>query len=128
MGAAERHGNSTSRTASTTEGLARAIAEYERVDREALARDWPAWRAVKCREQLAHCHAFAGNAEEAVRRFTAFLDEVESWDAARREDEVVNVDELVAAVTEKLDHPELLRRTRELVKQLKLTKRYPRLQ
>jgi tetratricopeptide (TPR) repeat protein len=105
----------------------RAIAEYERVDLEALARDWPAWRAVKCREQIAHCHAFAGNTDEAVRRFIALLDEVETWDKARTDEAVVNVDELVQAVTQKLDHPDLLRRTRDLVQRLKLAVRYPQL-
>jgi tetratricopeptide (TPR) repeat protein len=105
----------------------RAVAEYEKVDLEQLARRWPAWRAVKCREQLAHCHARAGDADEAVRRFTAFLDDLESWDEAKLKEDVVNVDELVDAATQKLDHPELLRRARELVKRLGLETRYRQL-
>jgi hypothetical protein len=96
----------------------RAIQEYEKVDLDWLARHMPAWRAVKCREQLGHCHAYAGNAEEAVRRFTAFLDDAASWDGEEAEEYIINVDELVDAVTHKLDHPELFRRTRELVKRL----------
>jgi hypothetical protein len=96
----------------------RAIAEYEKVDLDRLARHWPAWRAVKCREQLAHCHACAGHTDEAVRLFGAFLDEAASWDETRADELVVNVDELVDAVTNRLSHPELLRRTRELVKRL----------
>jgi tetratricopeptide (TPR) repeat protein len=106
---------------------ARAIAEYEKIDLQQLARRWPAWRAVKCREQLAHCHACAGNTDEAVRRFTAFLDDVESWDGARIKEDLINVDELVDAVTHRLDHPPLLWRTRELVKRLELAKLYPQL-
>jgi hypothetical protein len=112
----------------------RAITEYAKVDLDRLARDWPAWRAVKCREQLAHCLAFAGQDEEAVRHFTAFLDSAASWDGEEAEDRIVNVDELVDAVMHKLDNPELLSRTRELVQHLAklsglcwLGKRYPHL-
>jgi tetratricopeptide (TPR) repeat protein len=102
----------------------RAIAEYERIDLDRLAREWPEWRAVKCREQLAQCHAYAGHRDEAVGRFTAFLDAVESWDEESLEERVVNVDELVVAVTDILDDPELHRRTRALVERLGLQKRY----
>lgn len=105
----------------------RAVAEYEKVDLDRLARDWPAWRAVKCREQLAQCHAYAGDRDEAIGRFTAFLDDVESWDEQSLEERIVNVDELVATVTDILDDPELLRRTRELVDRLALEKRYQEL-
>jgi len=112
----------------------RAITEYEKVDLDQLARDWPAWRAVKCREQLAHCHAYAGHTEEAVRQFTAFLDTAASWDEEEAEEYIADVDELVEAVTDKLNHPELIGRTRELVKRLAqsprmawLEKRYQRL-
>jgi tetratricopeptide (TPR) repeat protein len=96
----------------------RAIAEYEKVDLDRLARNWPAWRAVKCREQLAHCHAYAGHTDEAVRLFSAFLDTAASWDETQTEESIINLHELVDAVTHKLDHPELLRRTRDLVKRL----------
>ncbi len=96
----------------------RAIVEYEKVDLVQLARHWPAWRAVKCREQLAHCHAFAGHTDEAIRRFTAFLDEATSWNEEEAEEYLINVDELVDAVMHKLDDPELFRRTRELLKRL----------
>jgi tetratricopeptide (TPR) repeat protein len=102
----------------------RAIAEYERVELDQLARGWPAWRAVKCREQLAQCYAYAGNRVESTRRFAAFLDDVESWDEGRVEECVINVDELVTAVTEQLDDPVLLRRTRALVDRLGLQRRY----
>jgi hypothetical protein len=93
-------------------------------DRDRLSRSWPAWRAVKCREQLAQCYAYSGNREEAIRRFTAFLGDVESWDETRVEECIVNVDELVVAVTELLDDRELLRRTRALVERFVLQNRY----
>jgi tetratricopeptide (TPR) repeat protein len=96
----------------------RAILEYEKVDLERLARDWPAWRAVKCREQLAHCYAYAGHTGEAIRRFDAFLDNATRWGGEEAEKHLINVDELVDAVTHPLDDPELLRRTRELVQRL----------
>jgi tetratricopeptide (TPR) repeat protein len=105
----------------------RAIEEYEKVDLDRLTRRWPAWRAVKCREQLAHCHAYAGNTDESVRRFTEFLDDIESWDNEQIEERVINADELVNALTHKFDHPELLRRTRDLVKRLSLEKQYQQL-
>jgi tetratricopeptide (TPR) repeat protein len=102
----------------------RAIAEYEKVDLERLAREWPAWRAVKCREQLAQCYAYAGNRLEAVGRFNAFLNDVESWDDKSVEERVINVDELVATMIDLLDDPELLRRTRALVCRLGLQGQY----
>lgn len=102
----------------------RATAHYEKVDLDQLARDWPAWRAVKCREQLALCHAYMGNRNEAVGKFTAFLDDIETWDEQSVEERIVNLDELVAAVTDILNDPELLRRTSAVVHQLGLQKRY----
>ena len=102
----------------------RAIVEYENVDLDQLSCDWPAWRAVKCREQLAQCYAYSGNMDEAHRRFTALLDDVESWDENSVEERIVNVDELVVTVTEVLNDPELRRRTRALVGRLRLEKRY----
>ncbi|HMF17222.1 MAG TPA: hypothetical protein VKE98_08450 [Gemmataceae bacterium] len=96
----------------------RAIAEYEKVDRARLARQLPAWRAVKCREQLAHCHAYAGHTDEAVRLFSAFLDDAASWDEGQAEEYISDLDELVDAVTHKLDHAELLCRTRDLLNHL----------
>jgi tetratricopeptide (TPR) repeat protein len=98
----------------------RAIEAYEKVDQERLVREWPhrRWRALKCREQLAACYAWNGNEEEAVRRFSRFLDEVEAMDDKTEEEAVVNLDELVEAVTQKLDHPELLQRTRALAERL----------
>ena len=96
----------------------RDIAEYAQVDLARLARDWPAWRAVKCREQLAHCHAGAGHSAEATRLFAAFLDDAESWDDSQAEESISDLDELVDAVTRKLDSPALLRRARELVQRL----------
>ena len=96
----------------------RAVAEYEKVNLDHLARRWPAWRAVKCREQLARCYACAGNTTEAIRRFSAFLDDAETWDEDRVVDSIINLHELVAAGTQKLGDLEVLRRTRELVKRL----------
>jgi lipopolysaccharide biosynthesis regulator YciM len=106
----------------------RAIAEYEKVDLDRLARDWPAWRAVKCREQLAHCHAYAGNSAEALQRFTVFLDEIEGWDEDQIKERVVNVDELVDALTHRLDASELVPRVRKLSRHFRwFEKRYAQL-
>jgi tetratricopeptide (TPR) repeat protein len=110
----------------------RAVEEYRKVDQERLARRWPVWRAVKCREQLAHCLAWAGRTDEAVRHFERFLDEVESFpdDELRHplaRGPVMNVHELVDAVTHVLHHPELLRRTREVVRRMGDEKRHPEL-
>jgi len=102
----------------------RAIEEYEKIDLERLACTWPAWRAVKCREQLAQCYAYFGRIDEAIDKFSALLDDVESWDEKSVEERIVNVDELVVAVTSILGDPGLLRRTSALVVRLGLQKRY----
>ena len=60
----------------------------------------------------------AGQTAEAVRRFTAFLDNATRWGEEEAHEHLINVDELVDAVTHPLDDPELLRRTRELAKRL----------
>jgi tetratricopeptide (TPR) repeat protein len=98
----------------------RAIEAHEKVDQERLVREWPhrRWRAIKCREQSAACYAWNGDTDEAVRRFARLLDELESIDEQTAEEAIANVDELVEAITRKLNHPELLRRTRALVKRL----------
>jgi tetratricopeptide (TPR) repeat protein len=103
----------------------RAIAAYERVDLARLARRWPAWRAVKCREQLAACHAGAGNLDEARRQFTAWLDEVESWEDATLADRVINVDELVDTLRRLLLDSALIARTVALIRRLSMERRYP---
>jgi tetratricopeptide (TPR) repeat protein len=105
----------------------RAIAEYEKIDLERLSRDWHVWRSVKCQEQVALCHAYAGDREEATRRFSAFLDQAELWDAETLEDRIMNVDELVVAATKILNDPRLLERTRTLVDRLGLKKHYGQL-
>jgi tetratricopeptide (TPR) repeat protein len=98
----------------------RAISAYEKVDQVRLAREWPGWRAVKCREQLAHCYAMSGQAEQAKSLFSRFLDEIEQMNECTAKETVVNVCELVDALLHKLDEPELLRRTREQVMRLGL--------
>jgi tetratricopeptide (TPR) repeat protein len=102
----------------------RAIARYEKVDLNRLAHNWPVWRAVKCREQLAQCYAYSGNREEAIHKFAVLLDDVESWDEQRVEEGIVNVDELVLTVTGTLDNSELRRRVWALVGRLGLQERY----
>jgi tetratricopeptide (TPR) repeat protein len=105
----------------------RAIAAYEKVAQARLAQEWPRWRAVKCREQIAHCYALSGQADEAIRLFSSFLEEVEPMDASTSRDWVINLDELVDAVTNHLNDPTLRRRTQEVARRLGYTKRYPRL-
>ena len=106
-----------------------AIAAYENVNQARLANDWPEWRAVKCREQLAACYAWVGNEEKAVQLFSTFLDEIESLelDDFGMHDAVVNIDELVDAVTRKLDNAELLQRTRTQARRFGFEKRYEKL-
>lgn len=96
----------------------RAIAAYERVDLDRLSRDWPAWRAVKCREQLAACYAAAGDLDEARGRIVAWLDEVESWDEVALEENVINVHELVDTLTNLLPDEALRERTRNLIRRM----------
>ncbi len=98
----------------------RAIAEYEKVDLEKLAQERAIWRSVKCREQLAHCYAHAGNHDKAIGLFRAFLDDADSLDEDALLDHFVHVHELVDAVTNVLDDPELLQRTRALVERLEI--------
>jgi len=105
----------------------RAISEYEKVDLDRLPRDWPAWRAVKCREQLAQCYAYAGDRAESLRRFTAFLDEADAWDKESAEERIINLDELVKAATDILMDPKLLRRARLLAERLGFQTWYPEL-
>lgn len=104
-----------------------ALKSYEGVDLDRLAREWAPWRALKCKEQMAACHAKLGFADEAIRRFTALLDEIAPLDEEALTEDVVNLDELVDAVTRDLRDSELLRRTRAAVNRLEFGKRYPRL-
>jgi len=101
-----------------------AIAAYEGVDLARLTAERPAWRAVKCREQLAACHAAAGHRDEARRRFLEWLSDAETWDDEALEDRVVNVDELVWAVTRHLHDRHVKDRVRALVVRLGLRERY----
>lgn len=103
----------------------RAITEYEKVNLDQLARDWPAWRRTKCKEQIACCYAFAGRQDEAVSRFSALLSEIEALDDAALEDRVINIDELADAVTNVLNSPELHRRAWEVARRLRLESSYP---
>lgn len=106
---------------------ARAASTYAEVDLETLARDWPAWRATKCREQLAYCHARLGQTAEAMRQFHQLLDDAETWDLETAQELIMNLDELVASVTNLLDDPPLRERTRTLVNRLEMGPRYPNL-
>ncbi|HMW03101.1 MAG TPA: hypothetical protein PKE58_23380 [Acidobacteriota bacterium] len=103
-----------------------AIIEYRKVDQARLARDWPEWRAVKCREQLAACLAGAGKEPEAIQSISNFLDELEAFepDEFGQHDAIVNLDELVWIVTHKLPHSELIRRARIQVKRFGFEDRY----
>lgn len=104
----------------------RAISAYEAVDQAHLAHDWPAWRAVKCREQLAACYAWDGQEEKAVHFFSKFLDEIEALepDEFGSHDSIDNFDDL-AAVLLKLKNPELLQRARVQVGRFQFEGRYP---
>lgn len=95
-----------------------AIEAYENVDQSLLEQDWPLWRALKCREQLAACYAWNGDEEEAIRRFSSFLDEIEALelDEHGMHVAVINLDELVDTLTRKLHNLDLIRRTRVQVK------------
>lgn len=95
-----------------------AVEAYEKVNQENLTRDWPAWRALKCREQLAACYAWNGDEKEAIRRFSSFLDEIEALelDEHGMHVAVINLDELVDTLTRKLHNLDLIRRTRVQVK------------
>ncbi len=104
-----------------------AISAYEKVDQARLAREWPRWRAVKCREQLAHCYALSGQTDIAIRQFSHFLDDLDPLDDKTAEEWIVNLDELVDAVTHHLNDPSLLRRTQALVKRLRYTRLYEEL-
>jgi tetratricopeptide (TPR) repeat protein len=103
----------------------RAIAAYERVDLARLARNWPAWRAVKCREQLAACYAASGNLDEARRLLVAWLDEVSTLDDTALKDRVINVEELVDTLTRYLPDEGLIARTRVLIGRLNCAHWYP---
>lgn len=94
----------------------RAISEYEKVDLVELGRNWPPWRRIKCIEQLAHSHACAGNTAEAIRRFTALLDELESLDDASLQENVVNLNDINDAEVNHLHDESLRQRTAKLLK------------
>jgi hypothetical protein len=104
-----------------------AIAAYEKVDQARLAAEWPRWRGVKCREQIAHCYALSGQTDISIRLCFNFLDDVEPLDVSTARDWVINLDEIVDAVTNHLNDPTLLRRTQEVARRLGYTKRYPKL-
>ena len=96
----------------------RAISEYEEVNLAELARNWPRWRRIKCIEQLAHCYACSGETAEAIRRFTALLDEIESLDDASLQENVVNLNEMNDAVVNHLHDDSLRQRTAKLLKRI----------
>jgi tetratricopeptide (TPR) repeat protein len=101
-----------------------AIEAYSTVDQHRFIIEWPKWRTIKLREQLAYCYAKAGDLEEARCRFTDFLDYVEKLDEEGFEEEIVNFDELMMAATEILDSPALLNRARQLALRTGFEKRY----
>jgi tetratricopeptide (TPR) repeat protein len=106
-----------------------AVEAYENVDQDQLARDWPQWRAVKCREQLAACYAWSGNQKKAEQLFSALLDEIEALelDEIGTHDAVINIDELVDTLTRKLDNAELLQRTKVQARRFGFEKWYENL-
>jgi tetratricopeptide (TPR) repeat protein len=106
-----------------------AVEAYESVNQDRLICNWPRWRAVKCREQLASCYAWSGNQKKAERLFSAFLDEIEAveLDEFRSNDAVVNLDELVDTLTRKLDNAGLLQRTRVQARRFGFENRYENL-
>jgi tetratricopeptide (TPR) repeat protein len=96
-----------------------AIQAYLAVDQEKLASEWPAWRAVKLRQQIAGCYAGAGEHAEAVRRFREFLGEIEAFDDEAFEDRVVDLSDLAESAREIPFDEELLRRTEAAEARLK---------
>jgi len=106
-----------------------AIEAYENVNQDRLIRNWPQWRAVKCREQIATCYAWSGKRKKAERLFSAFLDEIEALelDEFGEHDAVINIDELVDTLTRKLDNSELLHRTRVQAKRFGFEELYENL-
>jgi tetratricopeptide (TPR) repeat protein len=89
-----------------------AIEAYLAVDGERLKEEWPRWREVKMREQIAQCCMRAGRLAEAVTRFRKFLDEIESYDDEQFEEGVIDLRQLMDAAENHLDDSELLRRAR----------------
>jgi len=106
-----------------------AVEAYEKVDQDRLIRDWPQWRAVKCREQLAACYAWSGNQKKAEQLFSAFLSEIEALelDESGMHVAVINIDELVDTLTRKLDNAELLQRTKVQARRFGFEKWYENL-
>jgi hypothetical protein len=106
-----------------------AVEAYENVNKDRLICNWPRWRAVKCREQLAACYAWSGSQKKAERLFSAFLDEIEALelDEFGSHDAVVNIDELVDTLTRKLDNAELLQRARVQARRFGFENRYENL-
>lgn len=94
-----------------------ALNAYKNVDQHALARDFPVWRVLKCREQIAACYCWSGNQEEAVYHFSKFLDEIEVFelDEYNSHEAIINFDEIVDSLTKKLNNPVLLKRTKAQV-------------
>lgn len=106
-----------------------AVEAYENVNQDRLICNWPRWRAVKCREQLAACYAWSGNQKKAERLFSAFLDEIEALelDEFQSHDAVINLDELVDTLTRKLDNPGLLQRAKAQAKRFGFERLYKNL-
>lgn len=87
-----------------------ALDAYTGIDQEQLARDWPRWRAVKLREQIAFCCMKCGLRDDALRQFQEVLSVYEGIEP----DQVLELafpDELVEAATGEL-RAELHNRTK----------------
>jgi len=99
-----------------------ALDAYSGVNQEQLARDWPHWRTVKLREQIAFCCLKCGLRDDAIGRFQEVLSEYETIES----DQVWELgapDELVEAATGEL-RAELYDRTRACIEKNRLRRLY----
>lgn len=106
---------------------AEAARAYEAVDLEALARSWPAWRAIKAKEQLACCLAFSGQPEAARDHLRQLFDALETMDDEALADVVMNLDEAVDALSGPLHDPDLVARVLALAQRIGMADQYPQL-
>ena len=102
-----------------------AVDAYKAVDEPSLRRNWPRWRSIKLKEQLASCLAFAGRLEESRTAFVEFFNEVERLDEDQLLEEVINLDEAFEALVGPLPEADLVERAKRLARKADETERYP---
>lgn len=102
-----------------------AAGAYEAIDFDALARNWPSWRAIKATEQQANCLAFAGRVEAARDVLHRLFTVIEAMPDEVLHDEVCNLDEAAEALAGPVNDPELRSRALAIVVRLGEAGRYP---